>query len=196
MLHKNNKMPWKTYLESYFKEPIEMIPYYNLSNNDYPHFRQPFYNELFDTWHEIYFYVPIETIQLCEQIVWKNSLIKIDNKPVSYKQWRDKGIYFLQQLLDEHGLLISKENLEKKYNMRCRGLQFEGLIHAIPNAWKKQLTNDNISSNIATNFKCNIKYKNEMREIGAINTCKLYWHLIEKQAERPTSEQKWLEKQS
>jgi hypothetical protein len=49
MKNTDNDAPWKAYLESYFKEPLENIPYYNLNTNEYPHFRQPFYNELFKT---------------------------------------------------------------------------------------------------------------------------------------------------
>jgi hypothetical protein len=88
MLSPETKAPWKSYLESYFNEPLEHIPYYNLNNNDYPHFRQPFYNELFKTWASIHYHYPKETIQICGQIIWKNSIIKIDGKLVNYKAGR------------------------------------------------------------------------------------------------------------
>ena len=50
MIDKDYISPWKTYLNSKFKQDITDIPTYNMNCDDYPVFKDPFYNDLFDTW--------------------------------------------------------------------------------------------------------------------------------------------------
>jgi hypothetical protein len=194
MIADNEDLPWKSYLESFFKEPINRIPYYNIKDKDYPNFRQPFYTELFNTWSSLHFTEPNETIGICEQQIWNNSLIKIGGKMVNYKSWKDKGIIFIQQLIDQKGKILSKEVLENKFDIDCLFLQFESLIHAIPKKWKIQMADDNISSNLQPYLKCYIHYSNEKKDIGSTDTREVYWHFIESISQRPTSEKTWLEK--
>jgi hypothetical protein len=113
---------------------------------------------------------------------------------VNYKSWKDKGIFFIQQLLDQNGKIASRKSLEEKTNIRLIGLQYESLLHAIPKEWKKQIVEDNISQNIVPLLKCNINFDKESKEIGSTSTREVYWHLIEKICQRPTSEAKWQEK--
>ena len=50
--------PWKKYLVSKFDQDINEIPYCNMSENDYPTFKDAFYKDLFDTWAKIHFCQP------------------------------------------------------------------------------------------------------------------------------------------
>jgi hypothetical protein len=194
MLQETDNAPWKTYLESYFKEDINKIPYYNINKNDYPCFRQPFYTDLFATWANLHYNEPSDTLAYYEQIVWNNSLIKIGGKMAKYTTWKESGIYFIHQLIDKNGKILSKDLLERKYNITCPYLQYESLVHAIPKEWKKQIASDNINSDRNPIFKCNIYYTKDTKEIGSTDTREVYWHFIDKITQRPTSEAKWIEK--
>jgi hypothetical protein len=129
-----------------------------------------------------------------DQILWNNSQIKIGGKMVNHKSWKDSGIYFVHQLIDKSGKILSKETLERKYNITCPCLQFESLAHTIPKDWKKQIASDNLNSDRNPIFKCNIYYAKEKKEIGSTDTREVYWHFIDKITQRPTSEAKWIEK--
>ena len=44
----------------------------------------------------------------------------------------EKGIVFIQDLLDEKGVLLRKEKLLQKNSINLAPLQYVGLLHAIP----------------------------------------------------------------
>ena len=193
-LMEEQNTPWKSYLAQYIMDEINMLPYYNINEHDMPRLGQPFYDGMFNMWTKLHFNKPTDTIPICEQIIWNNSHIKIDNKLVYYKHWQMKNIYFIQQLLDDTGNIAKKNFLENKYSIVCKHFEYESLIHAIPKEWKKIVIEDNISTNITIHLKCKIKMDKEEKDITEIATKDLYWHLVNDKSERPTSENKWYEK--
>jgi hypothetical protein len=46
-----------------------------------------------------------------------NKTIKIENKPVFYKDWFRKGICFVNGIMSEDGKFLSIDQLEAKFNV-------------------------------------------------------------------------------
>ena len=50
--------------------------------------------------------------------IWDNNGIKIADNPGYYKKWHVKGIYFIQDLLNQDGSLVTFEELTEKYELQ------------------------------------------------------------------------------
>jgi hypothetical protein len=194
IMDENYKAPWKSYIGSKINMPVNKLPFYNLNDNDHPTFKDNFYSQLFKTWSELKYHSPKNNEQVCREIIWHNSNIRIGNKTVYYKEWENKGINFIQDLLNEQGLLAKKEQLENKYNLTIKFLEYQSLIAALPVSWKIMLKNSNNNLGYYIFYDCKIYLKEQGKNIDEISTKDIYWHLISQIAQRPTSERKWREK--
>jgi hypothetical protein len=195
MLETTYNSPWKSYLNTKFKANINEVPLHNLTENIYPKFNDQFYNDLFSMWAQIHYYKPQNNEDMSRQELWYNSNIQIENKYIIYKEWDRNNIRYIQDLLDKEGNVISKAEMEKKYDIRCKQLQYESLIHAIPKAWKIELKkHKGLNLNYHVIKQCMVVCGKTRVNHEAINTKTLYWHLVSTKSERPTSENKWAEK--
>ena len=51
-------------------------------------------------------------------ILWNNSLIRIGNKTIFLKEWYEKGVVYIHDLLDDAGAWLSFDQFQIKYNIR------------------------------------------------------------------------------
>jgi hypothetical protein len=131
--------------------------------------------------------------QVCKEIIWNNSYIRINNEPIRYQNWLKHGIKFVYDLLNEEGEIASKRYLENKYKYKCKGLEYESLAHAIPTDWRK-LINFDFDHHKHYVFGQHVVHINRMPKIvEEISTKDVYWSFIDKVGQRPTSEKKWVE---
>ena len=72
-----------------------------------------------------------------EFILWNNEEITIENKSIFWAHLFEKGICFVEDLLDENGNFLSLDDLQVKYNIHLNFLQYFQLIAAIPSCLKK-----------------------------------------------------------
>ena len=187
--------PWKTYLDSKFTQNITDIPVYNMNSNDYPTFTDPFYTDLFDTWAKIHANEPQNAEQVCKQIIWKNMYVQINGKAVHYHNWERHNITFMQDLIDQNGTIMSKQDLSNKYHFVPKAMEYESLRSALPTKWKKMLiANKSLNKNYLVFKECIIKIEDKFCNIEGVTTRELYWHLLSTICKRPTSESKWNEK--
>jgi hypothetical protein len=191
----NYMAAWKSYISPKFNEKFSQILLYNMSKGYYPKHFDKFYEDLFSTWAEIHVDEPKNPEEICKQIIWHNTFIPINNQRQAYKQWKDSGIFFIQDLLDDKGLFMSKQELENKYNFTIKHLEYQSLMSAIPINWKQNVKkNGNLNKNYYVFRECKIRIGKMSKNIVEVTTRDLYWHLIQKISLRPTSEAKWLER--
>ena len=85
--------------------------------------------------------VPIkEEQEIQAEPLFYNEKFKISNICVHYKNWSNKNIHFVKDLLDENGLFLNYEQFCKKYELKINYLQYMGCISSI----KSYLTENNI----------------------------------------------------
>ena len=60
--------------------------------------------------------------------LWFNSNIKIGNKGVFYKTWYDKGIYIIEDVLNNNNELLKYNDLCEKLNKQINYLEYHGLV--------------------------------------------------------------------
>jgi exonuclease III len=131
------KSPWKSYLNSKFVMDVEAMPYYQMNPNNFPVFNDDFYNDMFNTWSNIHFKEPEDNEAICKQIIWYNDYIKVEGKGICYKSWREHNIEFIQDIINNKGEILSQKELEAKYNLNCKYLEYLSILTAIPSKWKK-----------------------------------------------------------
>ena len=99
---------------------------YNLSDYTIP---SQFYYELLSWWSE--FRQTFATEKDWTNIIWNNCEIRIDNKPVHYKNYYEAGIVFTQDLLFNLNVADAYNHLSNKIN-KTNILQLAGLRRSIP----------------------------------------------------------------
>ena len=70
-----------------------------------------------------------------EFILWNNKEITIESKSIFWKYLFEKGIYFVQDLLNKDSQFLSLDNMQRK---QLNYLKYFQLIAAIPNYLKRK----------------------------------------------------------
>jgi hypothetical protein len=194
ILDEDKYPPWKAYLNTKFKFDIHKLPYYNMEKSDCGKTGQSFYDNLIRIWAEIHYYEPTNSEEACQQLLWHNSAVKINNKTINNTLMEQNGIVFVQDLIDNKGKIGNKDYIQKKYKIQIDTMFFNSLRSAIPKRWKKLIETDNNSKNYFRMLKCQIVTDNGLRRIEEIKCQDIYWQLVNNINCRPTSEAKWEEK--
>jgi hypothetical protein len=188
------RAPWKTKVESHFKVDIKEIINANLSAGDYPTFGDKFYTEMWQTWTEISNQNPTGIEQICNQRICNNAAIKIGCRPVDKKEWTEKHLIFIKDLFNDKGNFLTERNINTRFNILLKNLEYNSLISAIPHNWKKTIKNEYKKlPTIVPNQNCTLTLNKMTKELTEITTKEIYSTLLEKISKRPTSEQKWLD---
>ena len=91
----------------------------NLHKDDIPllKIRHPFVCEVMSIWAELHFSdtVAISIANVGDQIIWFNSLTRIDNQPVFGKQGMDHGVCKISHLLDEGGNPLGYDAMKSNF---------------------------------------------------------------------------------
>jgi hypothetical protein len=153
-----------------------------------------FYHEVFHICDVMHGYEPITGQEVCSEQICNNSKILIGGKYIDTKAWNFPNIRFIQDLINEKGKMADVNYINKKYNVNIPTMLYNGLMSAIPQNWKNIIKIDpNVKQYVI--FKdYYVKIKDKRKKVEEISTKELYWHLIEKCAQRPTSETKWQKK--
>ena len=64
--------------------------------------------------------------------LWNNANLKTDGICFNYNTWKRKRKKFIQDIVREDGHIITQNDLEKKYSITCRSLEYQRLV--IPTA--------------------------------------------------------------
>ena len=83
------------------------ISHINISNE--------FLKELLEIWTEVHFIQSngLEENDIKNQLIWYNSCIRVENKPIYHKNWAANGIIKIKDLLDNGNVSLTSENFKK-----------------------------------------------------------------------------------
>ena len=101
----------------------------------------PFYCEVLKNWQTIKDTTQkIDTRATIEkELMWKNRHIKVGNKSIFIKKWHEKGINYVEDVLNEKNEFLSHESFQQKFNIQTPYTTYFGVIDAFPKRWKKLL---------------------------------------------------------
>jgi hypothetical protein len=66
-----------------------------------------------------------------DNIIWFNSLLKIEGKTLLYKELHDKGVTYLSDLVNENGRFKTIDEIWGQFNCRINCLNYFGLVSMI-----------------------------------------------------------------
>ena len=66
-----------------------------------------------------------------DSIIWFNSLLKIEGKPLFYKELHDKGVTYLSDLVNENGRFKTIDEIWGQFNCRINCLNYFGQVSMI-----------------------------------------------------------------
>ena len=116
----------------------------NLSDDDFiDHFCasnvNSFWKDALQIWCKRNCRRPLNNNEISNQILWCNTFIRVQNKPVLYYKWFESGCVYLKDLLNIDGHFLSFDQFNEKYHVGCNILMYYGIISAIPKEWKNIL---------------------------------------------------------
>ena len=84
-----------------------------------------------------------ETQDILAEPIFGNDKFKIDNKTFCCRNWTDKNIFLVRDIVDDNGCFLSYTHFKEKYNINVNYLQYMGCIRSI----KSYLAANNIQLN-------------------------------------------------
>ena len=131
-----------------------------------------------------------------EYILWNNQTITIENNSLFWKSWFDKGIYFVQDLLDSSGNFLSFSEFQNKFQVKTNYLHYFQLIAAIPSVLKKKATRYNPTAENLFSTIISLSRGSEITlNLGNMRLCKHYYKVFNENCITvPTGIKKWKEK--
>ena len=149
-----------------------------------------FYQEIYKVWNTIEKPEPQKLDEILQQNIWLNKNITIQNKPILWKSWFDKGITEISDLLDDNGNFLDSPQLKDKYNLPCNFMSCLQIKQAIPHIWKKQIKN--LSNWVKQTVKpLYIKINGSSVNFLETETKTLYWALLNNQKNIPNCVKRW-----
>ena len=153
-----------------------------------------FYKDIMGHWTEIHNTVPNTYEEICKEIIWNNKNIRINKKPFLWKTWKESGINFIQDLLDENGQFLSCHDLNTKYDIKCNFLQTLQVRQSLPFVWRQKLSGSTEVNIIETDLNaCELHIKNNYVDIRHLKSSDLYWFFINQIKREPACIKKWNE---
>ena len=108
--------------------------------------------EILQTFTDIRYEDSISSIeQFKAQSLWRNSLIRVGNRPICYRSWYSKRVKNVCHLIRDETNYLSFSDCKERYNIKTNILTFQGVISAIKSLWKTYDVN---------NHCCNTKCEN------------------------------------
>ena len=187
---------WKECLKYSLKVPdlVYVLIHSAPKCNALPVHLSNFYKQIFSYWHDFFFDESLDSKQIESQPLWFNSHILIDNKPVWNKHWYESGIVCVKDLLSDTGKILSMDQLILKYQINTNFLEYLSLISAIPYEWKQNVLNTTIDFDSNIYSKPSVRFQHNVKCITKLKCKDFYWSLIQKIAEMPSSQAKWISK--
>ena len=98
-----------------------------------------FWVETLEIWSELHYCEPQNREEICDQIIWGNSLLKVDGKILTPLKGLAHKVIRFSDILRDDCCILSWEEFRHKFGISCRSdlwLYYCGMVKAIPKYWK------------------------------------------------------------
>ena len=120
--------------------PLQMLVKCNYTMKSLPYNLPKFYSQVLKCYAEIHHKEPSDYDEIMEQIIWYNSFITVNGNTLFYKDWYEKGVMFVFDIVNNHNLLCNPDELCDKYGINTDNfLKHYSLRMAIPRKWKSEI---------------------------------------------------------
>ncbi len=138
ILNDNTCTSWSNLYECLLPEGLRE-PFFNFGNEYLTQISRQttnmFWKEVFKNLIEFRTLFDTEERELINSPIWYNNKIKIGGECVYYKDWYQKGIFYISDFLNQDGKFMSYDDFSRTYNFRPMVIRFLGLKCAILTAY-------------------------------------------------------------
>ena len=99
---------------------------------------------------------------ILRQPLWYNDKIKIGQKVVCYKHWKNKGIRYVNDLVKGNGTFLTRREFEDMYEIESNLTEYYGMIDCIQRSFKKNEFQHKLQNN---ENACKLKLKEGTRQV-------------------------------
>ena len=92
-------------------------------------------------------------IDILSQPLWFNKYITIENQSLFYDQWHAKGVFLIQDIIDNDGNFMTHDQIFDTFKITCNFLQTLQLRMAIPIEWRRKISRDNLARSDSDDIK-------------------------------------------
>jgi hypothetical protein len=160
----------------------------NIGKIEKPQEYLDFYWQILQNWNELKQEINIESsaMDIRRECIWFNQEIKINNEYINWKDWQDKGVNIIHDIVDKEGVFISEQMLEQKYGIKSDTMRYNSIKVAIPVKWKRKLKTMNIPTNaVSFNETPHIFVGKHNKPIHLVTNKDIYWIFVNKISEEP-----------
>ena len=143
-----------------------------------------FYHSVLKYWQEYKHLASFEEKKPENEIIWNNSSILVDQKPIFYSAWFKQEIIQVKDLLNENRDFLSLADFKQKFKVNTPFTMYYGLIRAIPISWKMLIRNSSRSTQSSASETTS--------PTTTISTRGAYNAILAKRFDTPTNENKIL----
>jgi hypothetical protein len=146
-----------------------------------------FYKDLILFWSDLKKDIePNNAQDICNEFLWFNPFITIDEQSIFYKKWYQQGIKYVADILDSNGRLLMDNEIKVKFEIEFSFMEYYSLRHSIPKKWKT------ILSTTGKVYKLNKLPTVAGKCITNVASKDIYWQLHDKvKSSLPSN--KWIE---
>ena len=147
-----------------------------------------FWKDVFEAWINYSKNVKICTWEdYINQPIWYNDIVKVGGKSIFYKNFLEKGIVFIYDLLNDQGKPFNISYYKDYLGIQTSFIEIQGLINAINNIKNSLLIEENSNLNInrpmlPVNLKLLLRDK---------KGCQQIYQILSQNIETPTAQNKW-----
>ena len=121
-------------------------------------------------------------------VLWNNKAFEIANQSLYFKEWHEKGILYVRDLLSENQSILSIDDLKQKYNLETVDVMKYNAVRKLTRKWLATPSNlQFLTQTYTVNLDCTIfKYETFLVNIKKAKSREYYNLLISKACEAPT----------
>ena len=147
-----------------------------------------FWYDTFSAWIKFSEKIRIDSWrQFLLQPIWFNNFVKVGGRCIFYKKWFEKGIYYINDLVDTNGEFLSFDNIINVQQVSTNFLQVQGLLRTLTQI-KNKINFDN------TNYKLTLPQKPLSLELLTRDAkgCQRIYRILTNNNVVPTAQRKWV----
>ena len=160
----------------------------DISNNILSKFPS-FYQNIFIKWINNFTLKSTFPSMILSEVIWFNSNIKVDSKPVHFSFFPDKNLVFIGQLFNDDGNIKPWKDLKIEFHIKdTHKIYWLQIIDALLKNWKDITLKDRGNAKSLVIFDHHIVRNSQIHSLNKLTSKELYLILVEANTVKPTAQ--------
>ena len=186
-LLRDNNSTWKLLIQNKFNLTKLITCGENYSERTVSSISNPFWKDVLISYSKLLkLYVPKNEFDFLSSPLIYNHRLKIGGAPINFHSWHEKGIFYINDIINENGVVYTLIELQEKLKIKLNFLQHLGLTASI-NMFKLSIPNLTVGKKLSYPIRTSIISLFFKSSKG----CRDFYNVLNKNSDTPTSKSKW-----